>query len=334
VDVVRAGGAFLVVLAHVVLYPSLKGTGPLWVQSLYYTATRAAVPLFFMASGYLLLRKQETLGDFFRKRALRVFIPFLIWSFVYLAWEGGFSGKPFTLMSILLGLARILRGPRAAHLWFFYVLIGLYLVTPTLRLFTAQARDRDLLYFCGMWLFLDPILSLIKYLTGQLVGFEFQFFTGYIGYYVLGFYLGRLVPTRALVMAGLGILAAATAFVFVTVYVGQQQPNYDQFYEGYLSLFVVLMTASAFMLIRRFAGAISAVALRWISALSSASLGIYLLHVIVLDLMDAQLAPLLPILRTGSSIWVMPAVGVAGFLVCFLIVGLLQRLPVVKYAVP
>src|SRR5512136_2309158 len=94
VDVVRAGGAFLVVLAHVVLYPSLKGVGPLWAQSLYYTLTRVAVPLFFMASGYLLLRKQESIGVFFSKRALRVFIPFLIWSFIYLAWEGGFSGEP------------------------------------------------------------------------------------------------------------------------------------------------------------------------------------------------------------------------------------------------
>ncbi len=185
-----------------------------------------------------------------------------------------------------------------------------------------------------MWLCRDPILSLIRYLTGLRVGFEFQFFTGYIGYYVLGFYLGRLVPRRALVIAGLVVLAATTAFVFVTVYVGLQQPSYDQFYEGYLSVFVVLMTASAFMVIRRFAGAIPAGAMRWINALSSASLGIYLLHVIVLDVMDAQLSPLMPVLRTGSSIWVMPVVGIAGFLVCFLVVGLMQRLPVVRYAVP
>ena len=91
IDLIRAGGAFLVVLAHVVLYPSLRGSGPLWAQSLYYTASRIAVPLFFMASGFLLLGKKESYGDFFRKRGLRVFIPFVVWSLIYLAWNADFG---------------------------------------------------------------------------------------------------------------------------------------------------------------------------------------------------------------------------------------------------
>lgn len=334
VDIIRAGGAFLVVLAHVVLYSSLKGAGPLWAQSLYYTATRVAVPLFFMVSGYLLLGKQEGLAIFFRKRALRVFIPFLLWSFIYLAWNGGFAGSRSVVEAFLTGLLRILRGPRASHLWFFYVLIGLYLLTPTLRLFARQAKDCDLLYFCAMWLLLDPGLSLIQHLTDVRVGFELQFFTGYIGYFVLGHYLGRIRRSRPLLVGAFVVMATAFAFVFLTVYFGQQQPNYDQFYEGYLSLAVVLMTAAAFIAIRGIGNIVSGRALSWISVLSGASLGIYLLHVMVLDAMATYLGPFVPTLQTGSSIWAMPAVAILGFLICFAVVAALKKLPILRYAVP
>ena len=90
-DVVRALGAFLVVLAHV----EYAGTGKNTVTDFYFVLTRAAVPLFFMASGFLLLSKNETYLDFFKKRALKVFVPFLIWSVIYLVWQGESLDQPF-----------------------------------------------------------------------------------------------------------------------------------------------------------------------------------------------------------------------------------------------
>jgi surface polysaccharide O-acyltransferase-like enzyme len=62
-DLIRVLSAFLVVLAHInTLYK-----GPSWgpSPSFYFGATRVAVPLFFMASGYLLLSKNEPLIIFF-----------------------------------------------------------------------------------------------------------------------------------------------------------------------------------------------------------------------------------------------------------------------------
>ncbi|MFH1186250.1 MAG: acyltransferase family protein [Chloroflexota bacterium] len=334
IDVIRAGGAFLVVLAHVVLYPALRGSGPLWAQSLYYTASRVAVPLFFMASGYLLLGKDEGYSAFYRKRALRVFVPFIVWSFIYLAWNGGFSTGPFTLGAVADGLLRILRGPRASHLWFFYVLISLYLITPTLRIFTANARPRDLVYFCGLWFLLDPVLNLIRHVFDVQIGFEFLFLTGYIGYYVLGHLLGTTLLTKRLIFAAAGVFLAAFAIVFVSVYAGQQSPTYDQFFEGYLSVTVVLLTAAAFILTRSLSSRLGPPPLRWIKVLSSASLGIYLLHIIALDVLDLGMAPVVASTGWGSSLVMMPLAAIVGYVACFVIVFALQRLPVIKYAVP
>src|SRR5574340_37553 len=287
IDLIRAGGAFLVILAHVILYPALRGSGPLWAQSLYYTASRIAVPLFFMASGFLLLGKQESYADFFRKRALRVFVPFVIWSLIYLAWNADFEPGPFTLGTVGDALLRILRGPRAAHLWFFYVLISLYLFTPVLRIFTLNARLRDLAYFCGLWFLLDPVLNLLRHQLGLHVGFEFLFITGYIGYYVLGHLLARLPVTRSWLLGAGAVLLLAFAYVFYTVYSGLQLPEYDQFFEGYLSAPVVLMTASAFVLTRGLGPFIGERTAALMRPFSRASLGIYLLHVLALDVLNA-----------------------------------------------
>jgi surface polysaccharide O-acyltransferase-like enzyme len=334
IDLIRAGGAFLVVLAHVILYPALRGSGPLWAQSFYYSASRVAVPLFFMASGFLLLGKQESYADFFRKRALRVVVPFLVWSLVYLAWNADFDKAPFTPGAIGDAFLRILRGPRASHLWFFYVLISLYLFTPVLRIFATNARLRDLAYFCGLWFLLDPVLNLLRHQFGLQVGFEFLFITGYIGYYVLGHLLAKVPLTRPWIAVALAVMLSTFVLVLYTVYVGRQSPDYDQFIEGYLSAPVVLMTASAFVLARALGPSIGDRTAARMRPLSGASLGIYLLHILVLDLLNMALAPTLGAAGWGSSILIMPLAALAGFLVCWLVVLALQRVPVVRYAVP
>lgn len=51
--------------------------------SLYGAFLRPCVPLFVMLTGMLLLPVQQDTGLFYRKRMLRIIVPFLIWSVVY-----------------------------------------------------------------------------------------------------------------------------------------------------------------------------------------------------------------------------------------------------------
>jgi surface polysaccharide O-acyltransferase-like enzyme len=115
-----------------------------------------------MVSGYLLLRKEEPYGDFFRKRALKVLIPFFVWSVIYMLWKREGFDLPFSMKLVASYLLKIVRGPRENHLWFFYALIGLYLFTPILRVFVARASLRDLIYFCGLWFMVVPVFSFLN----------------------------------------------------------------------------------------------------------------------------------------------------------------------------
>lgn len=156
VDGIRITGAFLVVLAHIGKW----GEGPEWLHPLAYTFSRIGVPFFFMLSGFLLLPKEENLVIFLRKRAWKVFLPLVAWSLIYDVYVNqALSKSGVTLEAVVRLLIRLLRGPRAEHLWFFYTLIGLYLFTPILRLFVARARQSDLLYYIGLWFFTVPLLS-------------------------------------------------------------------------------------------------------------------------------------------------------------------------------
>ena len=333
VDLTRFLGAFLVVLAHVVTYPNLMGKGTFWAQIFYYTITRAAVPLFFMLSGMLLLAKEEPLGVFFRKRALKVLIPFFIWSLLYYYWNNT-SSVTGVFSFLWVGTVKTLSSPRAAHLWFFYSLIGLYIATPILRIFTTRASKMDLLYFCVAWLVVVPIFGILHEQFSILVNFEFPFLTGYIGYFVLGFFLNGLPLTRRLVLWSAVILVLSFIFTFFAIYVGMQSPKYDQFYEQYLALNVIFMAASSFVLLKSLDHWIPSALQRWLVPLGGTAFGIYLLHVLVMDIFSQYLAPSLPFLQSGLTLFVMPVVAAVTFVLCLGVILGIQKIPILKYIVP
>lgn len=327
VDVVRVLGAFLVVTAHV----PYKGIGNIWVDSLYFILSRIAVPMFFMASGYLLLAKQEPYADFFRKRAFKVFIPFIAWSVIYMLWGRESFDAPFSLKVAASYVLKIIRGPRANHLWFFYALIGLYLFTPILRVFVAKATVRDLLYFCGMWFLVTPVLTTFQEFTPLKAGFEIYFAAGYTGYFLLGHLIGRLSFSRNQLLGFAAVFLIAWMAAVYAIHHNSLIDFHTQYFESYLSINVVLMSVSAFILLRavKVSGRFNAC----LAPLSKASFGIYLLHVIVIDEM-VSLQPFSGWMTMGSSVYMMPLLGLFGFTVSFVIIYILQKIPLMRGIVP
>jgi len=322
VDLVRVVGAFLVVVAHL----SYRGGGSVLISSFYFAVSRIAVPLFFMVSGYLLLRKEESYGDFFRKRALKVLIPFFVWSVIYMLWKREGFDLPFSMKLVASYLLKIVRGPRENHLWFFYALIGLYLFTPILRVFVARASLQDLVYFCGLWFMVVPVFSFLQEFTPIKIGFELYFIAGYSGYFMLGYLLGKFQYTR-FQLYGLALLF----LIFSIVTTALSYLVKSEYFVGYLSVNIVLMTAFAFILLREVQ--ISDSLNTFLVPLSRASFGVYLVHVIVLAELEK-----LPVVNSwfsaGSSVYMIPLLGLLGFLVSFVIVAVIQKIPVLRLIVP
>ena len=110
--------------------------------------TKIGVPLFVLLSGSLLLPKQETYKTFFKKRVLKVLVPWIIWTFLYMAFNFYFHDyrpasvsdwKYFFELTFL------------TQLWFLPLIFGLYLITPAIKIFNNSAKKIDRIYILIFW---------------------------------------------------------------------------------------------------------------------------------------------------------------------------------------
>ncbi len=165
VDLIRTVAIILVILLHAAIEPnpnlnlmSPQGVQLWWTSDIYDSIARTAVPLFVMLTGALLLqpsKADEPLRVFFKKRWNRIGIPVLFWGAIFFAWDFSVKGQALTLTSVLQG---VLAGPYV-HFWYVYLLVGLYLITPLVRVVVAHADWRIIRYFLLVWFVGTGIVS-------------------------------------------------------------------------------------------------------------------------------------------------------------------------------
>ena len=120
-----------------------------WLNSL----CRTAVPLFVMLSGFFLLPVRERTRDFFARRFVRVVVPFLVWCVLYAIYQ--FLTGRTDAAGALLGVCRIPVnfGVEIGHLWFVYMLLGLYLFAPVVSPWIETASRRAMEGYLALWAF-------------------------------------------------------------------------------------------------------------------------------------------------------------------------------------
>ena len=289
-DVVRFIAMFTVVCCHCTdpfnFYP---GTAPnigeikLW-GAIYGSVLRPCVPLFVMITGALLLPVRGDASTFYKKRIPRVFYPFLIWSVLYnlFPWITGllglnpqiildffpYAGEEVMQQSFSVSLEYILMIPfnfsiLAVHMWYIYLLIGLYLYLPVFSAWVEKASERAKLMFLLAWgvtLLLPYYYQFVSnYLWGTCSWNSFGMlyaFAGFNGYLLLGHYLKNLEWSLKKTMAiGIPMFAAGYAVTFLGFRHITALPEYtDEMLElffTYCSLNVVMMTIPVFMLAKK-----------------------------------------------------------------------------------
>ena len=289
-DVVRFIAMFTVVCCHCTdpfnFYP---GTAPnigeikLW-GAIYGSVLRPCVPLFVMITGALLLPVRGDASTFYKKRIPRVFYPFLIWSVLYnlFPWITGllglnpqiildffpYAGEEVMQQSFSVSLEYILMIPfnfsiLAVHMWYIYLLIGLYLYLPVFSAWVEKASERAKLLFLLAWgvtLLLPYYYQFVSnYLWGTCSWNSFGMlyaFAGFNGYLLLGHYLKNLEWSLKKTLAiGIPMFAVGYAVTFLGFRHITALPEYtDEMLElffTYCSLNVVMMTIPVFMLAKK-----------------------------------------------------------------------------------
>jgi surface polysaccharide O-acyltransferase-like enzyme len=303
-----------------------------WFTSNVYAAFGIlGVPLFVLLSGSLLLepsKANEPMRVFFKKRFNRIGFPLIFWTIAYFAWSHYVHGKPLTLFNISQGL---LTGSYD-HLWFLYLLIGLYLVTPILRVLVRYIDRKKFTLLLSLWFVgtvITPAIHTFTTFTFNPVVFVFM---DWGGYFLLGIFLLQTKSRSRIVyvVAASGILIAVLGDWLITATLGE---TYTGFFHGYVSFDIILASAALFLLLvtippsraeSRYSGVN-----RLIHWTGQNTLPIYLIHMMVLESLALGLFGVtLPYI--GLSIVRIPLTAFLVFLLSAAIVYPLMRIPYVK----
>lgn len=355
-DYLRVIACFMVMVVHSCEPFYLGGEGTLilsqgdamWV-TLVDSAFRASVPLFVLASSYLLFPLRGEVSVFFRKRVRRVVVPFVFWSIMYavipLYGEVYEFYKAGDILSNLQQLFFNFVGS-AGHLWFVYMLLGVYLVMPLLSPWVEKVSRKGEEVFLALWA-VTTILPFLRHAAmlhsglaevwGEANWNEFGTFygvSGFVGYLVLGHYLRTyhsslsFMRTVAIAVPCLILGYAITAIPFYAA-IPKVYPVSDsidlavrmELTWRFCSTGPALMAVGYFMLIRRITcGGI--IYDKIIRPISSASYGMYLVHIFILCFMVVVLRQ-----HISSTPVVILLTAVSTYVCSFVFVKLLSIIP-------
>lgn len=309
-DYLRVIACFMVILVHCIepFYLNAEGTyiashsDALWV-TIINSLLRIAVPLFVMTSSYLLMPIKTDTSTFYRRRMKRVVIPFIVWSLAYAFIPMWGSGGEVAICDNLTQLSINLMW-HSGHLWFVYMLIGIYLFMPIISPWLERVSKRGEEAFILIWLF-STAVPFFRELARSIRGTaevwgeaswnEFgllYYFSGFIGFVVAADYIRRYVDwgvAKSLCVALPAIVVGylATALPFY-LQLPDSYPIVDtidlavklELSWDFTTTGVALMTLGAFILFKLIKQPGKAYPL--VMEISRLSYGIYLLHMFVL----------------------------------------------------
>lgn len=378
IDWMRVAACFMVLVVHSTEPFYLGGDGAqiltetdaFWA-AFFDSIVRACVPLFIVASSYLQFPLHYPAGEFFRRRCVRILIPFFIWSIVYaFAW-----GEPVENFSNLVFNFNYAAG----HLWFVYMLAGVYMIMPLLSAWAEKVSKKELQVYLGIWIFTTFIPLIRDWMTGGVTVIYgpsglprqalyplwgeaswntyglFYYLSGFIGYIFLGLYLRKFVGTLSWGKT-LAISIPAYLAGFAIVFGGFLRRVYEscggEFPATGLvekavwwettwcndTIGVALMTVAWILLFRKITSS-GCFYNKVLLPVSKASYGMYLCHLLILVPVCGWFREMLGSAAEGVlGFWTTPVEIVASAVIAFILTAIvsviLQKIPKVgKYII-
>ena len=325
-DVIRCVAMIMVIGVHCIdpfyISPTMRAIPEYthWA-AIYGSLLRPSVPLFVMMTGLLLLPvKKQPLGKFYKKRIYRVLFPFLIWSVLYsmFPWVTGVLGLPKEIIgdffcytqgqesqSLIDSLKDVAMIPfnfshKENHMWYIYLLIGLYLYMPFFSAWIENADRKTKRAFLLIWIISLFIPYLKEYVanclferSGYVFGTDtwnefglFYYFAGFNGYLLLGHYVKKgndwsLMKTFILciLMFAVGYYITYTGFSTTASNPNATETEMELFFT-FCSPNVLLMTLTTFLLLQKVVITNSTV-IKVLANMTQCGFGIYMVHYFV-----------------------------------------------------
>lgn len=334
-DITRITAAVAVVMIHcgamfVADYPPIARE--FRIGNVFESLSQLGVPLFVMISGALFLdeRKQITLKGILSKNVKSIAVITILWAALFaLLYQVAFPLLTGEAIDIDQVINSFLGG--YYHMWYLYMIIGLYIITPFLKKIVCKENKAMVLGFIVISVIVQFLLPTVDMLCGKSLGgysltawigkFNLGFFNGYIAYFFIGWYIahigiGQKWLKRSIYFLGAGSLVA----MMLQAYFAE---DYQDAYQN-TNVFVLCYSVSVFLALCNWNVQLKAKAAEKLANISKLTFGVYMIHPILLGLFQKGFPysnhPVLYILVcfvavTGSS---------------FLVAYVVSKIPVIK----
>lgn len=340
IEVLRCIAIFFVIFNHTEeygfdLYKETAETLPYIIYLTISILCKAAVPIFFMISGAMLLGKEESIKTLYKKRVLRFLIVIIVVSACIVLYAVNDITIIFYKEMIGIFLSTIYQNPILYTYWFLYAYLGFLIMLPILRNLVKNMKKETYYYLfavygvCKLGL---PILEQIAHINLS-DNLAMNLLEINILCPIVGYYLEHVLDIKSIDknMKILGTIIVCIIIVLAGILTTLRNPQLDnQNEETYIGYGSVVIAAYVFILIKAIFNnkKLPKILNKIILIIGGCSFGIYLEENMLRKIMlDKIVQPLSPVIST------LPACIIA--IICIICVGtiitfILKKIPYIK----
>ena len=305
-----------------------------WIGNSIDSCVRFVIAMFLMLSGATMLGKEYKLGEFYKKRFMRVLVPFLFWLLAYWIYRWtNLSPKiqPKEFQAIIQWAVNLFVAEGVSkHFWYIYMILILYLFLPFLGKGLRKLSNSTIFIILTCWVLLNILFSnqIINTLNCVYFFQKTKDYFLYSGYFVVGYYLMNVsMKTPNYRPINFVVFVCTVLFsAFATYFASKNAHKLDMSFYGSLTVNTIIQSISLFLLVKD--STIQNRIMDWIiSTISNYSYGIYLVHIMVIS-----------ILFNHRIFWTMayplislPAIILLTLVLSFLFIFVLRKIPGGKY---
>ena len=252
-----------------------------WMANLGDAAGRFGSAMFAMVAGAVLLGRpsERAPGQFIMQRLQRLLPAVVIWSVFYFAWREWMWGG-LTLSSMWKD---VVLGSPWYHLWFMYMMLGMYLVLPVLRYVVLGAGDG------GAWCYVVGVAAVLTWcasIAQTLQHLSHASFIGLVPLFVVYLFAGYYFYHRELrvgywwLLGGMAMAVVLMGLGVAWAYPAMKEWAFILFYSN-RSPFAMLLAFALFLWVLRWP---TAAIPPWVEPLGRVTLGVYAVHPFWIDM--------------------------------------------------
>ncbi len=289
-----------------------------------------AVPCFVMVSGVLLLDEKRTITipKLLFKYVLRMVVVLLLFTALYYLLDAWMNKEPLEWGGITTIFKKFAEDGSWAHLWYLYLLVGLYLLLPAYRAIAKNTGRETLIYLGVVCIIFLSLVPTLERMTDLNTGFYICTSSIFPVYFFMGYMINKGQLKLGMVA---GIILTAAGVVTIVILsgmdFGEKQASMEKLLGNYAFLPIVVLSAGAFILLKGNGGVFRPGMAKVWEFLDKYSFGIYLTHLIFLRF-------LIKVVKWNpfsfGSFWMLIPIVLVVYLASLAVTILLKLIPGVK----